>query len=639
MKDKKEKKNKKLTGLKSILSNDEENKKLDKKDFKIIGVLVIIYSILALINLGSFKNPKTYYKFTYSGEDVGFKINGDKQHISKMRYYTGAEVGTFMIMTSNDGYEYHNLKEFTSDSVFSWQDVEVDGDFQYIKFVAEDVGSYIGDVQLYDTYGKKVDVIVTDDQSKALIDELNKVPEQISYKNSMYFDEVYFARSAYEYAHGIEVMEWTHPPLGKLLMALPIFLFGMSTFTFRIMGTIAGIIMIPVIYALGKRLFKNRKWALLAGILMAFDNFHFAHTRMGTVDSFLVLFILLAALFMKDFIDLDKEAPLKEKRKYLLLSGLFIGCSIATKWTGLYAALGLAIIFFTHLFKQYEDKRKTKINYTRASRYALFGLVTLSLIPIIIYYVTTIIKNTTLATGLVFWYYFIVCLLALIIMIIKLLKKDRKLIKIFIACLIGFVLIPIVIYVFSYVLFPNVYNYHNGIKGLINQIRGMYDYHSTLQATHQFESSWFQWPIMYKPVWYYVGYFGGNLKGTIVGIGNPIIWWFGIVAALYTFIRTIIKREDYNFFITAFILCTFVPYIFIDRAMFMYHYFPTLPFIMLAIVSLIKWITEKIKSNSFYIFYTLLVIIIFFVFYPVVSGMITTTEYIDALKWLSSWIF
>ena len=88
-----------------------------------------------------------------------------------------------------------------------------------------------------------------------------------------------------------------------------------------------------------------------------------------------------------------------------------------------------------------------------------------------------------------------------------------------------------------------------------------------------------------------------------------------------------------------FILCTFVPYIFIGRSMFMYHYFPTLPFLMLAIVAFIKWITEKIKSDSFYIFYMALVIIIFFVFYPVVSGMLTTTDYIDALKWLSSWIF
>ena len=595
---------------------------------------------MALPNLGTFKSPKTYYKFDYSGDDVGLKLDSVSQKVSKIRYYTGAETGTFMIMTSNDGEEYHNLTTFTTESVFTWEELAINKDLKYIKFVGEDVGSYLGDVQLYDAYGVKLKTIALDDQSEVINDELNTVPTQIGYKNSIYFDEIYFARSAYEYAHGIDTMEWTHPPLGKLLMALPVLIFGASPFAFRIMGALAGLAMIAVIYVLAKKLFKNRKWALLAGLLMTFDNFHFAHTRMATVDSFLVLFILLSALFMKKYLDLDKDGEFKEKRKNLLLSGLFIGCAVTTKWTGLYAMLALAIVFFTHLFKEREDKRKTKINYNRASKLTLAGLVVLSLIPIIAYYATTILANSSKATKVIFWYYFAVSAITLITLLVKLIKKDKSLKKTFAICLVAFILLPVVIYSLSYMLFPHVFGYtSNSFSGIINQIKDMFNYHSTLEEGHKFASHWYEWPLMIKPVWYYVGYYGGNLKSTIVGIGNPIIWWFGILASLYAMIRTLIKRESENFFIVMFILCTFVPYIFIDRAMFMYHYFPTLPFLMLAIVSLIKWITEKLKSNSFYIFYVALVIIIFFVFYPVVSGMMTTTDYIDALKWLSSWVF
>ena len=631
----------KTSKFKTFFRNlNDDTSKLNKLDIKILAVLVIFYSLFALFNLGTTKAPQTYYKFNYSGEDVGFEIDGATQNVSKIVYYTGAQTGTFMIMTSTDGTEYHNLKNFKTSSVFSWEELEINTNLKYIKFIAEDVDSYLGDVQIYDTYGQKIKVKATDDQSVVIVDELNTVPSKISYKNSAYFDEVYFARSAWEYVHGVDTMEWTHPPLGKLIIALPVLIFGFSPFTYRIMGALAGVIMIPVIYILAKRLFKNRKWALLAGLLMTFDNFHFAHTRMATVDSFLVLFILLSVLFMKQYLDLDDEAPFKQKRRNLLLSGLFIGCAVTTKWTGLYALLGLAIVFFVHLFKKYEDKRKTKINYNTASKMMLFALVVLSLVPITGYYGILAWKNSTTATTAIFWYYFAVCIISLLIILKKLLKKDKKLKTTFIVCMIAFIVVPIVIYVLSYELFPHVYGYTvNSIKGIINQAVEMYKYHSTLAERHAFESNWYQWPIMYKPVWYYTHEFGGNLRGTIVGIGNPIIWWFGIIAALYVFIRTIIKREDYNTFITIFILCTFVPYIFIGRAMFMYHYFPTLPFIMLAIVSLIKWITERIKSDSFYIFYVALVIVIFFVFYPVVSGMITTNDYINALKWLSSWIF
>ena len=167
----------------------------------------------------------------------------------------------------------------------------------------------------------------------------------------------------------------------------------------------------------------------------------------------------------------------------------------------------------------------------------------------------------------------------------------------------------------------------------------MYEYHSKLTATHDFSSKWYTWPIMYKPVWYYVGYHGGNIKSTIVGIGNPAIWWFGILASIFVLIMTILKKKREYAFILVFILCSWLPYLFIGRVMFMYHYFPTLPFVMLAITAFIKWITEKIKNNSVYLFYVAIVILMFICFYPVISGMLTNSDYIDSLKWLSSWYF
>ena len=195
-------------------------------------------------------------------------------------------------------------------------------------------------------------------------------------------------------------------------------------------------------------------------------------------------------------------------------------------------------------------------------------------------------------------------------------------------------------YILCYLLFPTVYNYtDNSISGIINQIKDMYKYHSTLAEKHPFESKWYTWPLMIKPVWYYAGNYVGNIKSTIVGIGNPAIWWFGVLAAIYTLIASLVKKNKENLFIIVLILSTWLPYSFIGRSMFMYHFFPTLPFVMLAIVSFVKWITKKIGNNSFYIFYIAIVILIFAIFYPVISGMVTTSDYVESVKWLSTWIF
>lgn len=632
-------KNKVFKFSKRKANKTDINHKEKRQDWLIMCSLIIIYLIFAFYNLGTLQAPQTYYNFTFVGEEVGLQLTTVSQQVSKIRYYTGPETGEFIVMTSTDGKTYKEVGTLTQNSVFAWEDYQINESFKYLKFVAKNANTYLGEVQLYDKYGEKILTKTSDEQSNVIIDELETVPVQISHLNSAYFDEIYFSRSAYEYIHGIDTMEWVHPPLGKLLMAIPILIFGMNTFSYRLMGTLAGMLMIPVIYILAKKIFKKTKWAALAGILMTFDTFHFTQTRMGTVDSFLVLFIMLSALFMYNYIQLDKDEPLKKKLKQLGLSGLFIGCAISTKWTGLYAGLALAITFFVDLFYKYSDKRK-KIDNNQITKVILAFLFILGIVPIIIYYMTLLFSTMSNATTFTLVYYITALLVFLTVLIIKLLKKDKKLGKLFIACFIFFIVIPVIIYILCYMLFPNVVNYYdNSITGIIKQIKDMYTYHSTLTEGHPFSSSWYTWPVMYKPVWYYVGYFGGNVKSTIVAIGNPAIWWFGILSSIYLLFASILKKKKKYLFILVFILCTWLTYAFIGRAMFMYHYFPTLPFIILANVALVKWITKKIKSNSFYIFYIAVVILLFLVFYPVASGMVTTTDYIDALKWFKSWIF
>ena len=462
---------------------------------------------------------------------------------------------------------------------FSWNDFAIGEQAKYVKIVSRS-DSVLGELQLYDTYGEKLSVKSLDDHGKNLIDEEDTVPANINYMNSAYFDEIYFARSAYEYANGLNAYEWVHPPLGKLIQAIPVALFGMAPFFYRLMGNLAGILMIPVMYAFGKCIFKDRRYGFLAAILMMFDNFHFAQTRMGTVDSFLVLFMILSALFMYKYLVLAKKDPLGKKLLYLGLSGLFIGCAIATKWTGLYVGLALAIAFFVDLFFKYGYR----------------------------------VSNTK--------------------------KEKRELWQIIGFCVLVFVFVPCTIYLLSYLLFPNVVPGNiNSVSAVINQIKGMFDYHSHLDATHDFSSSWYTWPFMTKPVWYYVNYLSSSMRETIVGIGNPAIWWVGIFAAVASFLMALLKRDRENSFIVLFILCTWLPYLFIGRVMFLYHYFPTLPFIMLAIVSLVRLINDKLHNNAFLVFYVAVVILLFTYFYPVVSGTPAPSGYLDTLRWLSSWYF
>ena len=574
--------NKIFNGITNLFSKlSDQSRKLGKLDWIIIFVFVLFYSIMSFKDLGTTSMPQTYFGANNKNVEASVRLTGDKTNVSFIRHFTGPEIGEYEVLVSEDGSTYESVGIMKQESVFSWADFKVDKTFKYIKFVSEQAGSYLGEVQLYDTYGKKLDLKAENDQSAYLVDELGTVPSVISYKNSTYFDEIYFARTAYEYANGMITYEWVHPPLGKLIQSIPIIFMGMNTFSFRLMGNIAGILMIVVMYVFGKTIFKDRKYAIMAASLMTFDCFHFAHTRMGTIDSFLVLFMMLSALFMYKYLVMRNRDSVRKKILYLFLSGLFVGCAIATKWTGMFTGLALAIVFFGHLFYR---NRKSVVN--------------------------------------------------------KMDKKDIK--KIILSCILFFVFIPIVIYLLSYFLFPNTFPYTvNSFTELFNQTKEMFKYHAQLNDTHPFTSNWYTWPVMYKPVWYYVSYLSGDLKSTIVGIGNPAIWWVGIISTLFILVSIFGKkmRKQSNLFILTFILCSFLPYLFIGRIMFMYHYFPVLPFLMLGIVAMFKKINESLKTNSLMIFYIGVVIIFFIYFFPIISGGVNSSEYIDSLKWLSSWIF
>lgn len=555
-----------------------------KKSTILIIIITVIYAIISFYNLGTLVNPQTFYKFEEEKDYAILELNN--QNISKIRYYSGVNSGKYNIYVSDDLKDYNYLGTTNEVYVFSWNDYYINGSGKYLYIQAVESGTYLGEIVAYDSNNNKIALNPSSKNSGKIIDEQDTVPEEISYLNSTYFDEVYHARAAYEYIHNLRPYEWVHPPLGKILISIPVIYFGMNTFSYRFMGNIAGILMIPIMYMIAKKIFKSEKCGIVAAVIMACDGMHFAQTRIATVDSFLTLFMMISYLFMIRYLDLKREDSLKKKLKELFFCGLFMGFAIDTKWSAAFGAMGLAIIFFIHLIYNVIKEKKWTKDYT----------------------------------------------------------------KIILSCIVFFVIIPIAIYIISYKPFFSCPESEvKDLKTLFDHQVGMYEYHSKLVATHPFTSSWYTWPILYKPVWYYVGYFENSQVSTIACLGNPIIWWSSIAGVAYLIISGIVSaiKKDIEGIkrsgvILILIATTWLCYIFIGRIMFLYHYFITLPFVMLALAGLINFLDDKIKIKNirFIIPLFLIVIIVSFTyFFPVVSGYRVDKEYIKNTKWLKSWVY
>ncbi len=550
-----------------------------KKSNIILILIILIYTIVSFINLGDNKNPKNLK--TFEENEITYLYLTEKSEIDKLKVYVGnnvSDLNIYLLPSRDSSQKYYIDTFFDYTSVFSWieLDINIDFKFSYIVIESTSKNNVIGEIVAYNENEEKLKLKTIDDKDIYLIDEQDTVPDEISFLNSTYFDEIYHARTAYEQLNNIEPYECVHPPLGKIIISIPVYLFGMTPFNYRIMGNIAGILMILVMYFIGKTIFKKERYGLISASIMALDGMHFVQTRIATIDSFLVLFCLTSFLFMIKYLYIEKDGILKRKLKYLFLSGIFIGMAIATKWTAFFVALGLAIIFFVH-------------------------------------FIYNIIKY-------------------------KLFSKDD--LKVLGFCVLFFVVIPIAIYLISYIpLFLNKDCMIKDIESFIKYQVNIYNYHSTLEATHPFTSSWYTWPILYKPMWYYVKYYPDNIVSTISCMGNPFIWWSGAICTIISLIYMLIKKDKEAALFIVMIISTWFPYLFIGRVMFIYHYFITLPFVMLSIVFCIKKIEEKLNKKIVSLIILIIFLVGFIYFYPVYSGVKVSKDYIEQTKWFESWIY
>jgi dolichyl-phosphate-mannose--protein O-mannosyl transferase len=131
----------------------------------------------------------------------------------------------------------------------------------------------------------------------------------------------------------------------------------------------------------------------------------------------------------------------------------------------------------------------------------------------------------------------------------------------------------------------------------------------------------------------------GNIVSTIAAMGNPGIWWVGFGAIILVFERAVKERGLTSLFIVVTFLFQWIPYAFISRILFLYHFYINVPLLCLSTTYFISkyWNEKRVKIASF--LFLAIVVVLFASFYPVISGASAPSWWREQLKWLGSWLF
>jgi len=575
---------------KEPLLEGAKTKSMSRKDGIAVLVITAIYAITAFTGLGDTTAPETFCKFKAKGEYALIELD-DTYELTSIMYYTGLYTGNYYFQVSEDGEEFEDIVtlEQKHSDLFKWFVVEFEETItaKYVRLIS-DQQIWMGELALFDEGGiLPADYFSYGDGTRTLFDEQELVPEKPTYLNGMYFDEIYHGRTAFENVKNIYPYEVSHPPLGKLLISIGIRAFGMTPFGWRFIGTLFGVLMLPILYTLLKKMFGTFIISVCGTLIFAFDFMHFVQTRIATIDTYAVFFILLMYLFMYIYLNSSR----RRMRSYLVplaLCGVSFGLGVACKWTCFYAGAGLAVMWLY-------DRIYRGVRLCRAGRRQMF------------------VRETII---IVLW------------------------------SILFFVVVPFVIYYLSYIPYGEAKGYGVFSREYFNIVKDnqtfMFSYHQGVHSEHPYSSRFYEWILDLRPILYYLRYY--DESGTYASFGafvNPLLCWGGLLAMLFMIYLAIFRRDKKAAFIVVGYLAQLAPWFFITRTTFAYHYFPSTVFLVLALAHVFSTIRCNLTHWKWPIIsFTVVSLVLFIVFYPVLTGITIPRWYGDAfLEWLPRWPF
>ena len=578
---------------------------MEKKDVAPVLIIMAVFSFLALFRLGNMEAPQTFFQFTKENKTIVMEMRAPRE-IKSLMFYTGLWTGHYKLEFSEDGRIWLEQKqEKAPDSekepdpamnqphshLFKWRYAVLNEDNPAIRFIrisaAGNTPIELGELALFDSSGELIPYTrISCPDAPELFDEQELVPRMPTYMNSMYFDEIYHGRTGYEFLRGIYPYETTHPPLGKGLIAASIYAFGMTPFGWRFMGAVFGVAMLLVLYIFLKNMFGKTSIAVCGTLLFGFDFMRFVQTRIATIDTYGVFFILLAYFFMYRYITTDVNAPFRKSLAPLALSGIAFGAGCASKWIVVYAGLGLAVIYIIRLVSLSRHYRREELPGFGfyLTKTLLFSLLFFCVVPAVIYCLSYIpyglAKDMTISDGML-WN-------------------------------------------------PEYY------KIIWDNQVSMFSYHGKLVAEHPYSSSWWQWILNARPI-LYVSTPNSGLRSSFAAFGNPIVWWGGFLAMIAMVVRMVTDRDGKALFILIGYLSQLLPWVAISRVVFIYHYFPSTLFLVLALALVFDTIIERAQGlyRQAVYGYTAATGVVFAMFYPALTGIFMPYSYFSTfVKWV-----
>lgn len=207
-------------------------------------------------------------------------------------------------------------------------------------------------------------------------------------------------------------------------------------------------------------------------------------------------------------------------------------------------------------------------------------------------------------------------------------------------------ILPLAVYLSSFVIhFALIPTTGNLLGKIASEQYTVFFNNIYLEGTHPYQSKWYTWPVLGKPMLYQFEELGERTSSLYL-LGNPFIWW-GTILAIIGMVYWIFRRRapavfysKSTYFLFFSYLIFFLPFASVSRSSFLYHYFPALLFSFILFAVFIDGLLSSLSSGKAKILFgsVLLITILGFVYFiPFSYAFPLTGDEYNARMWLPSW--
>ncbi|MFI0433859.1 MAG: dolichyl-phosphate-mannose--protein mannosyltransferase, partial [Candidatus Nanopelagicales bacterium] len=360
-----------------------------------------------------------------------------------------------------------------------------------------------------------------------------------------------------------------HPPLGKWVIAAGEAVFGATPTGWRVGVLVCGLIAVVLMARIVRRLLRSNLWGTVAGLFMALDGLAIVLSRTAVLDNVLMLCVLAAfgALLLdrdrvrrrvlasltsgSDPTDPDAWDPvggprLGLVRPWRLVAAVMLGLACGVKWSGLWfvVAFGLLTVLWDYGLRRTVSARhpwRTTL-FADAAPTALMWLVVIVAVYLATWTGWFLTDNgyyrdwaTTDATA----------------------AADPSWLP-------------------------------PALRSLVHYHLEALRFHTNLTSPHSYGANPWGWPFQARPTSFYYETTepcgADKCAAEVLALGNPLIWWAGVLAMFHQLWRWIGRRDWRSGAILCGFLAGWAPWLmFQERTVFEFYSIVFLPYVIMAL--------------------------------------------------------